>query len=183
MTHEPKRPLVAVYGSAQPQPGNELYEEAYRLGRLLAEAGFDVMSGGYYGTMAAVSRGAHEGGGRVVGVTMALFDPRPPNEWVHETTHTPGFPERLRTLTELADAYIALRGGIGTLTEVAYTWGLMQTGAMRPKPFILLGVPWRRLLHLLREDDFRIDSHHYELLTVVQTPDEAIEALRAQLGA
>ena len=111
MTNERTRPLIAVYGSAQPQPGDELYEEAYRLGRLLAEAGFDVMSGGYYGTMAAVSRGAHEGGGRVVGVTMAIFDPRPPNEWVHETTHTPGFPERLRTLTEMADAYIALRGG------------------------------------------------------------------------
>ncbi|GAP63419.1 hypothetical protein ARMA_1842 [Ardenticatena maritima] len=182
MTNERTRPLIAVYGSAQPQPGDELYEEAYRLGRLLAEAGFDVMSGGYYGTMAAVSRGAHEGGGRVVGVTMAIFDPRPPNEWVHETTHTPGFPERLRTLTEMADAYIALRGGIGTLTEVAYTWGLMQTGAMRPKPFILLGAPWRRLLALLQEDDFRIAPHHYNLLTVIEDVDAAVQHLRDQLG-
>lgn len=172
-----QRPLISVYGSSQPHEGEELYEEALELGRQLARAGFDVMTGGYDGTMAAVSRGAGEAGGHVIGVTMDIFNPRPANQWVLEERRRRGFPDRLRELTELADGFIVLRGGIGTLTELAYTWGLLQTGALSRKPLITLGDPWKKLITLLRDDDFRIAQEHYELIEFADTPGDVIRLL------
>ncbi|MCZ7572405.1 MAG: LOG family protein [Ardenticatenaceae bacterium] len=173
---------IAVFGSSQPQPGSPLYNEAFDIGRRLAQAGFIVMTGGYGGTMAAASQGAHDAGGHVIGVTLDIFDPRPPNQWVKEETKYPGFSERLRHLTEMADGFVVLRGGIGTLTELFFTWGLMQTGAIRPpKPIVLLGQPWRRLFTLLREDEFLIHDNYYGLIQWAQSPAEAVYELQEAL--
>ena len=60
---------ISVFGGAQPQPFSPEYEEARLLGELLAQRGHTVMTGGYIGVMEAVSRGAHEAGGHVIGVT------------------------------------------------------------------------------------------------------------------
>lgn len=177
-----RRPLIAIYGSSQPTEEDELYQQALELGHLLAEAGFDVVTGGYGGTMAAVSRGARKAGGHVIGVTLSLFDPEPPNPWLHEEQRTDTFPERLRRLTEMADGYVVLPGGIGTLTEFAYTWSLLQTGGIPHRPFILLGGPWRRLIRLLREDNFRIADPHYDLVRLAQTPREVVAMLKAHLS-
>src|SRR5690606_16486103 len=65
---------VSVYGGGSPKPGDPAYQQAYELGRLLAEAGYTVMTGGYSGTMEATSRGAKEAGGYVIGVTVGLFE-------------------------------------------------------------------------------------------------------------
>ena len=72
------RPLIAVYGSSAVRPGDPAYELALALGRAAAKAGAAVMTGGYHGTMEACSRGAHEEGGHVVGVTVELFEKRGP---------------------------------------------------------------------------------------------------------
>ena len=61
--------IVSVFGSAAPLPGQPLYQVGLELGRLLGEQGFSVMTGGYCGTMEAVSRGANEAGSNVIGVT------------------------------------------------------------------------------------------------------------------
>lgn len=68
---------VTVFGGSRCGPDSEEYKEALRLGRLLVEAGFDVASGGYAGVMEAISRGAHEAGGHVIGVTMNQFKSAP----------------------------------------------------------------------------------------------------------
>lgn len=173
---------IAVFGSSQPQPGSPLYEEAREVGRRLAEAGFSVMTGGYEGTMAAASQGAHEAGGHVVGVTLNVFDPRPANRWVKEETRYPSFSERLRHLTEMACGFVILRGGIGTLTELFFTWGLMQTGALRPaRPIVILGQPWRRLFTVLREDEFLIRDDYYNLIHWAESPAEVVRQLQEAL--
>jgi predicted Rossmann-fold nucleotide-binding protein len=64
------RRLITVFGSSRARGGDELYVEAWRMGQLLGQSGFDVATGGYSGVMEAVSRGAHEAGAHVVGVTM-----------------------------------------------------------------------------------------------------------------
>jgi uncharacterized protein (TIGR00725 family) len=58
-------------------PDADEYKKALKLGRLLIEAGFDVASGGYAGVMEAISRGAHEATGEVIGVTMEQFKSAP----------------------------------------------------------------------------------------------------------
>lgn len=177
-----RSPIISVYGSSQPEPGSALYEEARELGRRLAEAHFTVMTGGYDGTMAATSAGAYEAGGHVIGVTLNIFDPRPPNQWVKEEAKYPDFSQRLRHFTEMADGFVVLRGGIGTLTELFFTWGLMQTSAIRPpKPIIVLGHPWRRLFNLLREDEFLIQDQFYDLIQWANSPEEVVRQLQQTL--
>jgi hypothetical protein len=78
---------VSVFGGSQPREGDEAYTEAQALGRLLAERGHTVLTGGYIGTMEAVSRGANKAGGHVIGVTCADIErwrPRAANQWVKE---------------------------------------------------------------------------------------------------
>jgi hypothetical protein len=140
---------ITVFGGSQPQPGSSAYAEAYELGKLLAVAGHTVLTGGYIGTMEAVSRGAAEAGGHVISVTCAEIEkwrPVKANAWVKEELRRETLIERLQTLIEGCDAAIALPGGPGTLAEIALTWNLMIVNSMPAKPLILTGVGWRSVL-------------------------------------
>lgn len=143
--------IIAVYGSARTPEDSAAYQEAYQLGRQLALSGYTVANGGYQGSMEAVSRGAVKAGGHVIGITCDLFDPRPPNRWLSEDRRTTDLLERLGTITSLADGFIALGGGTGTLSEVALTWSLLQTGQISPRPFILVGDMWHTLVDTIAQ--------------------------------
>lgn len=167
---------VTVFGSSRVAPGEPAYQEALRLGRLLAEAGYAVCSGGYAGAMEAVSRGAAEAGGAVVGITVQLWAPRlQANSWVGEEVATPHLFERLLRLTE-SDAYIALPGGPGTLGEVALVWNLFQTESIPIRPLILVGSQWRRLVRCF-EAELRVEARDLELLQFAATVDEVLPHL------
>ena len=137
---------ISVFGGSQPKEGSPAYQEAYELGKLLAEAGHTILTGGYIGTMEAVSRGASEAGGHVIGVTCAEIErwrPVKANGWVKEEWRRETLMERLQALVERCDAAIALPGGPGTLTEIALTWNLIIVHAMPPKLLILVGEGWK----------------------------------------
>lgn len=140
---------VSVFGGSSPLPGSPAYKEAYELGKLLAQSGHTVMTGGYIGTMEAISRGAAEAGGHVIGVTCADIEawrPVRPNAWVQEERRFGTMQERLNELVLACDAAIALPGGPGTLTEVALTWNLMIIHSIPLKPLILIGPGWKSLI-------------------------------------
>ena len=116
----------------------------------LGEAGYTVLTGGYIGTMEAVSRGAAEAGGHVIGVTcdeIESWRPVAPNPWVMEENRFPTLNLRLNALIQDCDAALALPGGIGTLAEIAMMWSQLQTGASHAKPLILIGPGWQATLH------------------------------------
>lgn len=140
---------VTVFGGSQPKEGNVAYTEAYQLGKLLAEAGHAVLTGGYIGTMEAVSRGAHEAGGHVIGVTCADIETWrkvKANNWVREERHHQTLLQRLDGLISGCDAAIALPGGPGTLTEIGLMWNLMVIEAIHRRPLILVGRGWQSML-------------------------------------
>lgn len=140
---------ITVFGGSSPKPGEETYQQAYDLGRQLAGNGYSVATGGYMGTMEAVSRGANEAGGHVIGITCAdleRYRPTKANQWVieeirHETLH-----QRLGALIDICDAAIALPGGIGTLAEIVVMWNQLLTGSQPPKPLILIGEGWKSVV-------------------------------------
>ncbi len=137
---------VTVFGGAQPKDGSAAYEEARELGKLLAENGHVVTTGGYYGTMEAVSRGASEVGGHVIGVTCQDIEDwrgSKANAWVKEEIKKKTLLERLRVLIEGCDAAIALPGGPGTLTEISLMWNLMIVESLPPRPLTLVGSGWQ----------------------------------------
>ena len=172
------RPLVAVFGSSTiREPGPE-YREVEELGSRLAEAGADVITGGYGGAMAACSRGAHEAGAHVVGVTVDLFEGRAPvNPWVKERIHTSDLFERLRYIIGRADAFIAVSGSVGTLAEIFLTWNLLMGKGHPPAPLVLLGAPWKGWLEAQREPGLVLP----ELFAYVQLADTPEQAVRLVL--
>lgn len=138
--------IVSVFGSASPTPGQPLYEQALRLGELLAKAGHTVMTGGYCGTMEAVSRGAVEAGGDSIGVTCRQIEdyrPTGPNPWVRQIKATDTLSHRIDILTSQADAYLALSGGIGTLAEITTVFNKMVISSIPSEILILIGEGWK----------------------------------------
>ncbi len=137
---------ISVFGGSQPKEGDAAYEEARALGGLLAQRGHVVLNGGYIGTMEAVSRGAAEAGGHVIGVTcedIERWRSVGVNRWVKEEIRKKTLNERLQVLIEECNAAIALPGGPGTLTEISLMWNLMIVESLHRRPLILVGDGWQ----------------------------------------
>lgn len=145
---------ITIFGGAQPQPGSTAYDEAYRLGKILAEHGHTVLTGGYIGTMEAASKGANQAGANVIGITCGEIEAWRPiavNAWVKEERHHPTLLKRLEDLITSCDAAIALPGGPGTLTEIALMWNLMTVESLPRRPLILVGDGWQSIFHQVFE--------------------------------
>jgi uncharacterized protein (TIGR00730 family) len=172
---------ITVFGGSQPKEGDVSYAEACELGKLLAEQGHTVLTGGYIGTMEAVSRGASEAGGHVVGVTCADIETWravKPNAWVQEERRFATLQERLNELVMVCDAAIALPGGPGTLTEIALAWNLMIVNSMPAKPLILTGAGWRSVIESFYNSfDSYIPQNQRDLLQFALDIREAVNLL------
>lgn len=143
---------ITVFGGSAPHPGSQEYQQAYQLGQLIGESGHTALTGGYIGTMEAVSRGCAEAGGHVIGVTcdeIEAWRPVKPNEWVIEELRHPTLHGRLLSLIKECDAAIALPGGVGTLAEIVMMWNLMQTAVITTRPLILIGSGWEETFNTL----------------------------------
>jgi uncharacterized protein (TIGR00730 family) len=179
MQIEPVGRMISVFGGSQSLPDSPEYREAHQIGRLLAESGYTVCTGGYQGTMAAASRGAFDAGGVVVGITMSQLTSRV-NDYVTQTHHTADFYSRLQRLIEDSDAFIVVRGGVGTLVEVTLVWNMLTTRILSPRPLILVGrdvwLPWLDACQATL-------AVGPELIGHLQLVDTAAEAVAAVVGA
>jgi uncharacterized protein (TIGR00725 family) len=172
---------ISVFGGSAPKPSEPAYQEAYRLGQLIGQAGHTVLTGGYIGTMEAVSRGAAEAGGYVIGVTcdeIETWRQVGPNQWVQEEVRFPTVRERMFTLIEECEAAFALPGGVGTLAEIAVMWNQMQTRAIQVRPLILIGEGWENTFkHVFESFPEYIPQNHRPLITFAPGVDTAFERL------
>jgi uncharacterized protein (TIGR00725 family) len=149
---EPK--AVAVFGSSQTRPGSREWAEAEDAGRRIAGAGLAVVTGGYGGTMEAVSLGASRVGGEVIGVTAPnLFAHRTgANRHVTREIEAVTLTERIQILTDLAAGALVLPGSIGTAAELVIVWNLnhiARTNGTERLPTVAVGRVWSGLRDLL----------------------------------
>ena len=171
---------VAVFGSSEPAPGDAEYELARRVGRLLAEAGYEVVNGGYGGVMEGASLGAREGGGEAVGITTRIFTRGEGNPYLSRELPEQDLYLRTRALIEPSAAYIILPGKAGTLAELTFLWALQRAGLLGRKPVILVGPFWRGLVddllarRLLEPSQAAATAH-------AATPEEAVNLVRRQV--
>ncbi|MCZ6650211.1 MAG: LOG family protein [Acidobacteria bacterium] len=143
-------PAVAVFGSSEPQPGDDAYELARRAGELLARSGWAVLNGGYGGVMEAASRGAREAGGHALGVTVASFSGRSQaNRWLSTVIQEQDLFTRTRALVDGASGYLVLPGKAGTLAELSILWALRRARLLGDRPTVLCGQVWPALLQTL----------------------------------
>ena len=169
---------IGVMGSARLTESDAWWAQAHQLGSLLAEKGFVVVTGGYGGLMEAVSRGAHEAGGTVVGLTMQHWANVEPNRWNGDLRWSTNYGTRLNHFLN-CDGMVALPGGVGTLSEMALMWAASQTES-RPLPLVLLGECWPPIIQSLREN-LVINERDLRLLRFAGDPEEAVRELEAGL--
>jgi uncharacterized protein (TIGR00730 family) len=177
--------IITVFGSSRPREGEADYEQARSLGRVLAQQGFAVCTGGYGGVMAGVSRGAKEAGGKTYGVTAEFFAAAKVNTWVDVEVRMVSWQERLFELIRLAHGFVACKGGTGTLVELAVVWEMLNKSVMKAKPFAALGSFWHPILERVREVEV---AHHspwgeanQRLVYMAATPEDATQYLRKYL--
>jgi hypothetical protein len=172
--------VISVFGSHAPLPGSEDYQQAMQVGRLLAETGFAVATGGYSGTMQAVSQGASEAEGEVIGVTcrrIEKFRTAQLNPWVTKEIRYESLQERALHLVKSNQGVIVLPGGIGTLSEFALAWSLIQVDEISPRPLVLLGNMWRETLRIFIIDEYVVKKN-YEMLSLVDSPEAAVRNIQ-----
>jgi uncharacterized protein (TIGR00730 family) len=170
-------PVISVFGSSRCVESDNDYRIAAELGGALASAGFTVASGGSGGAMEAVSRGAAEAGGRVIGVVASALSSTA-NRWVVETVVVPKWEDRLWKLISIGAGYVALPGGTGTLVELAVAWEMIHKRVMPAKPLLALGDFWRPIVAQIES----ADGNSRGLVLLASNPAEAVAALRAQLS-
>jgi uncharacterized protein (TIGR00730 family) len=172
---------ITVFGGSLPKEGDTAYAEAQELGKLLAQRGHTVLTGGYIGTMEAVSRGAHEAGGHVIGVTCEDIEnwrKVGANRWVKEERRMKTLNERLKALIDGCDAALALPGGAGTLAEIALMWNLMSVESRRRSPLILIGRGWQSTFdQFLHEFDGYVSAPQRGLLQFAEDVHTAVKLL------
>ncbi len=173
--------IIAVFGGSRPLPGSAEYREAYLMGRLLAQDGFIVMNGGYAGTMEASARGAREHGGRTIGVLSGEFGELAPNLYLDETVISDDLFARIREMQLRADAFLVLKGSMGTLAELALVWNLSKIDVRHRKPIILVGEAWQNVLRAWREN-LAVTDEEMNLLQAVRAPKDALERLKSVLN-
>src|SRR6476661_4003147 len=170
--------IVTIFGGSKCCETDLEYREAHRVGELLAEAGFTICTGGYSGVMEAASRGAHERGGRVLGITMKQFD-KEPNRYLTEKIPSEHFYERLQRLITQSVGYIALRGGMGTVTEISLVWNKLQTRVLEPRPLVLLGDCWPPVVQAWQKS-LAVSDADVSILNFANTAEAAVEIIKAK---
>jgi uncharacterized protein (TIGR00730 family) len=176
-------PAVSVFGSsviAEPDP---IYETGRQVGRLLADNGFSVITGGGPGAMEAANRGAFETGGKSIGLCIQLPREQAANPYCNVRLDFRYFFIRKVMFVKYAVAYIILPGGFGTLDELFEAMTLIQTHRIKPFPVVLLGKAyWQDLISWIKKTMLRkhgmIDPDDLDMFQVLDSPEAAVALIK-----
>lgn len=163
--------IVTIFGGSRCNEKSPEYQVAKEVGGQLAEAGFTICTGGYLGVMEAASRGAREKGGRVLGIVMNQFKSEP-NRFLTDKVATDHFYDRLQNLITRSVGFVALRGGMGTVTEISLVWNKLQTGVLEKRPLVLVGDCWKQVVSCWQEN-LVVSNSDVSYLDFAETAEEA----------
>jgi uncharacterized protein (TIGR00730 family) len=175
-------PAVTIFGSTRTKPGDEIYQKAEQIGKLLAENGFAVITGGGPGVMEAANKGAFSAGGKSIGLNIELPLEQKPNPYTNITLNFRYFFVRKVMFVKYAVAYIILPGGFGTMDELLESITLIQTQKIKPFPVILVGSNyWKGFLDWIKEvvlKEGKISPSDLEILQLIDKPEEIVKTIK-----
>jgi hypothetical protein len=181
-------PGISVFGSAREKPGRPYYTKAVEVGRLIAEAGFSVVTGGGPGIMEGANRGAKEAGGESVGLNIILPFEQVANPYLTKVINFRYFFVRKVMFSKYAVGFIFFPGGYGTLDEFFDTITLIQTGKIHRLPVALMGtdfwgphVEWIR--QAMHEQFGYIATEDLDLFTLTDDPAVAVRHICTNLSS
>ncbi|HMA19900.1 MAG TPA: TIGR00730 family Rossman fold protein, partial [Gemmatimonadaceae bacterium] len=176
---------VTIFGSARTSPEDPMYKAAEEVARLLAEAGFAIITGAGPGIMEAANKGAHLGGGRSIGCNIELPFEQGANPYVDTLINFRYFFVRKTMFIKYSLAFIIFPGGFGTLDELFEAITLIQTGKIYQFPVILFGRHYwaglLRWLHARPLAERKISPGDIDLMILTDDPAEAAKAVIAAL--
>lgn len=169
-------PCVTVFGSARTLPDDPVYTAAVEAGRLLAKAGFGIITGGGPGIMEAANKGAQEGGNLSIGCNIELAFEQVPNQYLDISLDFRYFFVRKTMFVKYSNAFIIFPGGFGTMDELFEALTLIQTKKVSNFPVILYGSKyWEGLLNWIRETmlaEEKVSVDDVALLRISDNPEE-----------
>ncbi|MEX1186079.1 MAG: TIGR00730 family Rossman fold protein [Gemmatimonadaceae bacterium] len=178
---------VAVFGSARIGPDDPQYDKAVEVSRLLAEAGFSIITGAGPGIMEAANKGARLGDGPSIGCNIELPFEQGANPYVDTLVNFRYFFVRKTMFIKYSSAFIIFPGGFGTLDELFEAVTLIQTGKIYQFPVILMGRRyWAGLLRWLQARvllEQKISPGDLDLLFLTDDPEEAAQAVITAFNA
>ncbi len=170
---------VSIFGSARTEEGTEMYNAARETAKLLADAGFEIITGGGPGIMEAANRGAFEAGKVSVGCNIELPFEQAPNPYQTRSLSFKYFFVRKTMFIKYSNAYIIFPGGFGTLDELFEALTLIQTRKIRNFPVVLFGSQyWRGMLAWLTStmlNEGNINPEDLSLIHLTDSPNDAVE--------
>jgi uncharacterized protein (TIGR00730 family) len=180
------RPAVTIFGSARIAEEHPAYAAARETGRLFAEAGFAVVTGGGGGAMEAANRGCREGGGLSVGFNIELPHEQHANGYLDLELTFAHFYARKTMFVKAAEGFVIFPGGFGTLDELFESLTLIQTGKVLHFPVVLFDRDyWGGLLDWMRERVLggrMISPEDVNLLSATDDPAEAVRVVLERYG-
>ncbi len=175
-------PLISVFGSARTKPDSPEYAEAEKMGRLLVESKYGVLTGGGGGIMGAANKGAFEAGGTSVGLNIELPHEQKPNPYQTTSLFFRYFFVRKVCFLKYSLGIIIFPGGFGTIDELSEALTMIQTDKVNEIPIIIVGTQfWQRFNEFVTETMLpagMISAADLELYSVVDTAEEALAILK-----
>src|SRR5262247_2584687 len=172
---------VTIFGSARTHPDDPQYQAAEEVARLLAQAGFAIITGAGPGIMEAANKGARLGGGRSIGCNIELPFEQGANPYVDTLVNFRYFFVRKTMFIKYSNAFIIFPGGFGTLDEAFEALTLIQTGKIYQFPVILFGRHyWAGLIRWLQSrvlGEGKISPGDLDLMLLTDDPKEAAHAV------
>jgi hypothetical protein len=170
---------ISVFGSARTKESDPNYAAAREVGRLLAEAGFEVITGGGPGIMEAANRGAFEASGRSIGCNIELPFEQTPNPYQTMSLSFKYFFVRKTMFIKYSNGYIIFPGGFGTLDELFEALTLIQTHKIRNFPVVLFNSSyWRGLVTWITStmlNEKNINPEDLQLMHMTDSPKDAVD--------
>lgn len=171
-------PGISVFGSARTKPEDPVYQAGVRMGNLIVQNGFSVITGGGPGVMEAANRGGRESGGPSIGLCIELPMEQRVNDYLTHQINFRHFFVRKVIFVRYSCAFIGLPGGYGTMDELFECLTLIATNKIPRIPVVLLSQDyWGGLLQWMKEvmvGRGSILMDEFEMIRVVETPDEAM---------
>ncbi|MBK9156068.1 MAG: TIGR00730 family Rossman fold protein [Chloracidobacterium sp.] len=178
---------ISIFGSARTDEDDPMYEAARETARLLAENGFEIITGGGPGIMEAANRGAFEAGKISVGCNIELPFEQLPNPYQNKSLSFKYFFVRKTMFIKYSNAYVIFPGGFGTMDELFEALTLIQTRKIRNFPVVLFGSQyWQGMLQWITSmmlNEGNISSEDLGLIHLTDSPKDAVEFIIRTSGA
>lgn len=172
---------ITIFGNADVTENQRLYKEVFEVSKELALAGYTIVNGGGPGTMEAATLGAHEGGGKAIGVAfnpmdMTNFEGIDSKNRVDKLIKKTSYLERTLTLLKEGQVYVIFKGGTGTISEFGMAWGLARLYFGHHKPLILYGKFWKNIIKAFK-DNMLLRPEELKVFKIVNSPLEVLNAI------